>query len=70
MRLFVTLFVLAGLAVLNWLFREVLGWAFAGGFGIGALYFFLLFRWHYGWWPDFDLDDEDDKNASLPRISR
>jgi uncharacterized membrane protein len=49
---------------------KLAGWQFALGFGLGAVYLFVLFRWHYGWWPDFGMDGDDDKNAKLPRIER
>jgi hypothetical protein len=27
-----------------------------------------MFRWHYGWWPDFNWDGEDRTNSQQPRI--
>jgi len=39
-----------------------------GGALFGYFVFFVMFRWHYGWWPDFNMDGEDDANSQLPRI--
>ncbi|HWL05687.1 MAG TPA: hypothetical protein VNQ99_12260 [Xanthobacteraceae bacterium] len=61
----------ASVIVLIYLFAQVAnaaGWQISLGFGVGALYMFCLFRWHYGWWPDFNMDGEDDANSQLPRI--
>lgn len=47
---------------------KIAGWQIALGFTLGALYLFFLFKWHYGWYPDFNMDGEDQKNSELPRI--
>jgi hypothetical protein len=62
----VALFI-GGLALAKWAF-DLAGWQFAGGFAAGTLCFLLMFRWHYGWWPDFNWDGEDRPNSQLPRI--
>lgn len=49
---------------------KLAGWQICLGFLAGGLYVYCYFRWHYGWWPDFGLDGEDDRNANLPRINR
>lgn len=62
-----SLFVIGGL----WIVAEIAklaGWQICLGFSVGYFTLFLTFRWHYGWWPDFNLDGEDEKNSHLPRI--
>lgn len=44
------------------------GWQINLGFLIGTFAFYAMFRWHYGWWPDFGVDGEDAKNAELPAL--
>lgn len=43
-------------------------WQICFAFVAGGLCSYCLFRWHYGWWPDFNMDGEDEKNSQLPRI--
>jgi hypothetical protein len=62
----VALFVL-GLALVRWA-GIMVGWQFCLGFTTGTVVFYLMFRWHYGWWPDFNWDGEDRPNSQLPRI--
>lgn len=50
-------------------FLALLPTSFVWGVGIGYFWFFCGFRWHYGWWPDFNMGGEDDQNSRLPRIS-
>lgn len=66
--MFVHVLIVVGLTLAGQAF-QVAGWQIALGFTLGAVYLFFLFRWHYGWWPDFNMDGEDDKNARLPRIN-
>jgi hypothetical protein len=70
-RLWVTLLahflIISGLAIGGQVFHLV-GWPIALGFTLGAVYLFCVFKWHYGWWPDFNMDGEDEKNTRLPRI--
>ncbi|CAL8974406.1 hypothetical protein RHODGE_RHODGE_03329 [Rhodoplanes serenus] len=66
--LFLTLLVIAGL----WIVAEVAklaGWQVCLGFLAGYFFLYCTFRWHYGWWPDFGLDGEDEANSRLPRIA-
>jgi len=49
-------------------FFELSGWQISLGFGLGMALFYCAFRLHYGWWPDFNADGEDDKNRHLPRL--
>lgn len=60
---------LVGLALmLTHQFFEVAGWQISLGFVAGAALFYCIFRMHYGWWPDFNVDGEDTKNRKLPRL--
>lgn len=47
---------------------SLMTWQVCFAFVAGVLYHFVLFRWHYGWWPDFNMGGEDDQNSQLPRI--
>lgn len=49
-------------------FLELAGWQVSLGFALGAILFYCLFRMHYGWWPDFNADGDDDQNRKLPRL--
>jgi hypothetical protein len=49
---------------------EWTGWEFALGFGAGYLFFIAAFRIHYGWWPDWNADGQDEENQRLPRLTR
>lgn len=44
------------------------GWQLCLGFVTGGMLQYAMFRWHYGWWPDFNMDGEDKSNSLLPRI--
>ena len=61
---------IAVLAILWVVFRlaNLADWPACLGFVVGYFTFYLGFRWHYGWWPDFNMDGEDEKNSRLPRI--
>lgn len=65
--MFLNLLVIAGL----WIVAEIgkaAGWQICLGFVVGGLFQYAMFRWHYGWWPDFNMDGEDETNSCLPRI--
>lgn len=65
--LFLNLLVIGGLWLVAETFKAA-GWQLALGWGLGNLSLFCMFRWHYGWWPDFGLEGEDERNSRLPRI--
>jgi hypothetical protein len=44
------------------------GWEFALGAVVGYAFFILTFRLHYGWFPDWNADGQDDENRKLPRL--
>lgn len=70
MKVLLTLMVAAvvvTLYLLSELFRA-LGWQICLGLSFGYFAFYCGFRWHYGWWPDFNMDREDEANSRLPRI--
>lgn len=54
---------LASAAIAGWS-----DWRLGAGFIAGALTVYVLFGWHYGWWPDFNVSGRDDENSQRPRL--